>query len=46
MNEYTIMFRKFIRKEISEKEWRDFINKIFEKILEENKEILINLKNI
>lgn len=46
MTEYNIMFLKFIHKEITEKEWKDFVNKIFEQLLEENKEILINLKKI
>lgn len=46
MTEYAVMYLKFIHKEISEKEWRDFVNKIFEQLLEENKDILINLKTI
>lgn len=43
---YNIMWESYKNGEISEQIWINFVNDCFEQILTENKDVLIQLKNI
>ena len=42
--EYEIMFEKFQTGRITETEWREFCDKILDKVLEDNREVFQRLK--
>jgi len=45
INQYYTMLEKFERKEITQQQWFSFCSSILERIMEENKDVLIRLKN-
>jgi hypothetical protein len=44
-NEYDNMYSKFVQGDITEQVWKDYVDVIFDLILEENKEVLVRLKH-
>ena len=42
---YNEMFNKFVRKEITEKEWQAFCFVMLGEMMEENKDVFVRLKN-
>jgi hypothetical protein len=45
INQYYTMLEKFERREITQQQWYAFCASILEQIMEENKDVLIRLKN-
>jgi hypothetical protein len=45
INRYYNMLDKFERKEITQQQWFTFCAQILEQIMEENKDVLVRLKN-
>ena len=45
MREYNEMYQKYLKGYIIEKEWSDYCFKLLEKLMEDNKNVLIRLKN-
>jgi hypothetical protein len=43
--EYATKFRKFQAGEISANDWREFCNKYFDKLVSDNKDVFVRLKN-